>query len=187
MKITKQKVKKLYNDFKELKTYDCLFRYNKNDYNKYRVSLSENCKPIYPHQGIYFLLENNYVTYVGMSIASIENRIFGDGSNNFYTNHSNTKIFNSFKVLNLESENKNYITDLECTYINMFAPPQNAMLNNKYYVNLMPLEYTKENTLGKKSYKEYTDLISEQHLKSIRQFHLKDRMNNIIHNELKKQ
>ena len=171
MKITKNKVKKLYNDFKELETYSCNFNYNKDDYTNYLVSLSETSKPTYPHQGLYFLLINGYVTYIGMSIASIENRIFGDGSNNFYTNHSNTKLFNSFKVLNLESKNKNYIRDLESTYINMFAPPQNAMLNNKFYVNLMPLEYTKENTIGKKQYDDYTDLISEQHYQGLKEFY----------------
>lgn len=171
MKITKNKVKKLYNDFKELETYSCNFRYKKGDYKNYLVSLSETSKPIYPHQGLYFLLLDNYVTYVGMSISSVENRIFGEYGNNLHKNHSNTKLFNSFKVLNLENKNKYFIRDLESTYINMFAPPQNVMLNNKRFVNLMPLEYFKENTIGKKQYQDYTDLISEQVCKSLKEFY----------------
>tara|TARA_R100000951_G_scaffold66344_1_gene56118 strand:+ start:774 stop:1304 length:531 start_codon:yes stop_codon:yes gene_type:complete len=171
MKITKNKVKKLYNDFKELETYSCDFNYNKDDYTNYLVSLSESSKPTYPHQGLYFLLLDNYVTYVGMSISSIENRIFGEYGNNLHKNHSNTKLFNSFKVLNLENKNKYFIKNLESTYINMFAPPQNVMLNNNAFVNFMPIEYSVENTKGKKQYNDYTDLISEQFCKSLKEFY----------------
>ena len=171
MKITKNKVKKLYNNFKELETYSCNFRHHKDDYTNYLVSLSETSKPTYPHQGLYFLLIDEYVTYVGMSIASIENRIFGENGNTFYKNHSNTKLFNSFKVLNLENKNKYQIKELEEIYINMFAPPQNVTANHSYYVHLMPLEYSEQNTSGKIEYKDYNELISEQHYQSIKEFY----------------
>ena len=171
MKITKNKVKKLYNNFKELETYSCNFRHHKDDYTNYLVSLSETSKPIYPHQGLYFLLIDEYVTYVGMSIASIENRIFGENGNTFHKNHSNTKLFNSFKVLNLENKNKYQIKELEEIYINMFAPPQNVTANHSCYVHLMPLEYSEKNTSGKIEYKDYNELISEQHYQSIKEFY----------------
>ena len=176
MKITKNKVKKLYNDFKELETYNCNFRYHKDDYTNYLVSLSEISKPTYPHQGLYFLLIDEYVTYVGMSIASIENRIFGENGNTFHKNHSNTKLFNNFKVLNLENKNKKQIKELENIYINMFAAPQNVMSNNSWYVHLMPIEYLKENKIGKKQYDDYTDLISEQHIEGWNQYIINEKI-----------
>ena len=131
-------------------------------------------KPVnqYIHiKGLYFLLIDEYVTYVGMSIASIENRIFGENGNTFYKNHSNTKLFNSFKVLNLENKNKYQIKELEEIYINMFAPPQNVTANHSYYVHLMPLEYSEQNISGKIEYKDYNELISEQHYQSIKEFY----------------
>ena len=58
----------------------------------------------------------------------------------------------------------------------MFAAPQNVMSNNSWYVHLMPIEYLKENKIGKKQYDDYTDLISEQHIEGWNQYIINEKI-----------
>lgn len=66
-------------------------------------------------QGIYFLIKDDEIVYVGQSTRSVYDRIFAHF-------HEEKKHFDSYTILQSDEENLN---DLEAAYIFMCAPLYN--------------------------------------------------------------
>ena len=79
--------------------------------------------------GLYLLLQNKTVVYVGMSECSVLNRIFGD--NGLDEGHVSNKIFNKIKLIDLFGLKKHEIISREIELINNFSPYYN-IVNKKF-------------------------------------------------------
>ena len=80
----------------------------------------------YRKKGIYFLMNNNEVVYVGMSNYSIHNRL---------NEHIKTKKFDN--VFFIDLKNSNTLDVAEYVYINIFNPKYNKIHKNFEYSDYM--------------------------------------------------
>jgi hypothetical protein len=166
--IIKKEIEELYKRFDELKTHNCEFIIGKNDPTYHLVKFDKVDKLKFPKRGVYFLMVDGFVSYVGMSESGIKKRIFGEYGNTFHTNHSDTKLFESFKFINLE-HNDDDIKDIEYKYINMFNPPQNIMGKHNRFTHLIPSEYKDKSKEGKQMYDDVEKEISLYKSKKLRE------------------
>jgi len=94
---------------------------------------------------------DNYVCYVGMSSTNIFNRIYGFMGQN---GHIHKKIFNKFKILNLDHLDNYDILNLECYYIRLFNPTQNITHRTGFVGADLPEIYLKNSEEGLKIYRD---------------------------------
>jgi hypothetical protein len=94
-------------------------------------------------RGIYFLFNDDIITYIGIS-QNINESIF-DGR----TAHKTNKKFNNYSFLEIDKPN-NELEILEKILINYFDPKDNTLYSYKKYVENLPIWYKTKNENYKK-------------------------------------
>lgn len=84
--------------------------------------------------GIYFLFNNDIITYIGIS-QNIYNRIFCSR-----TSHIENKDFNSFAFVNIDLDNRD-LEFFEYFLISFFHPCDNRQHRGFYHYDFLNIEY----------------------------------------------
>ena len=112
---------------------------NKLKYNDYLISEKHiNSETIEAFKGLYFLMWDEYVVYVGMSNSSIYNRVNGSHGEN---GHIDDKIFNNIRVIDMVGVEKDIILKEEFYFINLFNPYYNRLHKRNLYSSELPNSY----------------------------------------------
>ena len=156
------RVKELYSHFENADIHKCKFSYNPKNCNEHVVRWSDKNKLELPIKGIYFLMIDNFVVYVGMSISGIKTRIFGDVHNARNGYHFDTKVFNSFKTINLDYLDKESIMEIESIYINMLNTHYNSIGNHQKFLHFVPQNYWTQLISGRNKFDKFLELQADE-------------------------
>jgi len=122
-------------------------------------SLKDDFKNFKDTRGVYFLMLDEYVVYIGMSISSIYNRFVGSYGKE---GHIHNKIFNKYKIMPLKNLHEYEIKKIEYYYINLFNPIENVVSKHQRFISDLPKDYIDK---SKKGIDIYNNIIIERNKK----------------------